>query len=62
MAVCFQAGLSLLQTFQQVASEVQGPLGTLFARAAHQLETGEGAGRALEVLRRGCLLYTSRCV
>ena len=40
MAVCFQAGLSLLQTFQQVASEVQGPLGTLFARAAHQLETG----------------------
>ena len=53
MAVCFQAGLSLLQTFQQVASEVQGPLGTLFARAAHQLETGEGAGRALEVLRRG---------
>lgn len=45
--------MSLLQTFQQVASEVQGPLGTLFARAAHQLETGEGAGRALEVLRRG---------
>ena len=38
--VSFQAGLSLLQTFQQVASEVQGPLGTLFARAAHQLEQG----------------------
>ena len=32
MAVCFQAGLSLLQTFQQVASEVQGPLGTLLDR------------------------------
>lgn len=53
MTACFQAGLSLLQTFQQVASEVQGPLGTLFACAAHQLETGEGAGRALDVLRRG---------
>ena len=61
MAVCFQAGLSLLQTFQQVASEVQGPLGTLFARAAHQLETGEGAGRALEVLRRGSAGVTARC-
>ncbi len=53
MAVCFQAGLSLLQTFQQVASEVQGPLGTLFARAAPQLDTGEGSGRDLEVLSRG---------
>ena len=42
MAVCFQAGLSLLQTFQQVASEVQGPLGTLFARAALDVQHQAG--------------------
>ena len=53
MGVCFQSGLSLLQTFQQVASEVQEPLGALFARAAHRLETGESAEQALEVLRGG---------
>lgn len=53
MGVCFQSGLSLLQTFQQVASEEQEPLATLFARAAHRLETGEGTERALEVLRSG---------
>lgn len=53
MGVCFQSGLSLLQTFQQVASEVQEPLGSLFARAAHRMETGESAARALDVLRSG---------
>lgn len=53
MGVCFQSGLSLLQTFQQVASEVQEPLGSLFAQAAHRLETGESAERALETLRSG---------
>ena len=40
MAVCFQAGLSLLQTFQQVASEVQGPLGTLILPAMLLLVLG----------------------
>lgn len=53
MGVCFQSGLSLLQTFQQVASEMPGPLGSLFASAAHRMETGESAERALAVLRSG---------
>lgn len=53
MGVCFQSGLSLLQTFQQVASEMRGPLGSLFASAAHRMETGESAERALAVLRSG---------
>lgn len=53
MGVCFQSGLSLLQTFQQVASEVQEPLASLFARAAHRMEVGDGAESALDVLRRG---------
>ena len=53
MGACFQSGLSLLQTFQQVAGEVQEPLGSLFARAAHRMETGESAERALDVLRNG---------
>lgn len=53
MGVCFQSGLSLLQTFQQVANEVQGPLGALFARAAHRMETGGSAESALAVLRNG---------
>lgn len=53
MSVCFQSGLSLLQTFQQVANEVQEPLASLFARAAHRMEVGDGAESALEVLRRG---------
>lgn len=53
MGVCFQSGLSLLQTFQQVAEEVKGPLGLLFARAAHRMETGGSAEQALAVLRDG---------
>ena len=53
MGVCFQSGLSLLQTLQQVAQEAKGPLKQLFERAAHRLETGQGATEALEALRRG---------
>lgn len=53
MGVCFHAGFSLMQTFQQVALEVPDPLRTLFQRAAHRMETGQGAESALEELRSG---------
>lgn len=53
MGVCFQSGLSLMQTLQQVASESRGPLRDLFQRAAHRLEIGEGADEALSTLRQG---------
>ncbi|MEG0071285.1 MAG: type II secretion system F family protein [Raoultibacter sp.] len=51
MSVCFRAGLSLLQTFQQVAQETHGPLRALFVRAANDLETGHTAREALCVFR-----------
>ena len=53
MGVCFQSGLSLLQTFQQVAKETDGPLRTLFARGSHLLETGRTSSEALDVFRSG---------
>ncbi|WP_080802064.1 type II secretion system F family protein [Arabiibacter massiliensis] len=53
MGVCFQSGLSLLQTLQQAAREATGPLKGLFERAARRLETGQGASEALEALREG---------
>ncbi len=52
MEVCFQAGLSLLQTFRQVATEVRGPLQKLFDHASHQLETGQSVEDALAAFRR----------
>lgn len=51
MGSCFQAGFSLMQTFQQLASEVKGPLGKRFEECAHLLETGHDAGEALRSLR-----------
>ena len=53
MGVCFQSGLSLLQTFQQVSRETSGPLKALFERSAHRMETGCSAQEALDALRRG---------
>ncbi len=53
MGVCFQSGLSLLQTLKQVASEAEGSLKDLFERAAHRMETGGSAQDALRVLRGG---------
>ena len=47
MGSCFQAGFSLLQTFQQLAGEIKGPLGKRFAACAHLLETGHGSSEAL---------------
>lgn len=51
MSVCFQSGLSLLQTFQQAADETKGPLSSLFRQASHRLEVGQGSDEALSVLR-----------
>lgn len=56
MEVCFQSGLSLLQTFQQVAKETEGPLRLLFVRGANLLETGHTTREALEVFRSGALI------
>ena len=53
MGVCFQSGLSLMQTLAQVADESKGPLRSLFERAAHRLETGGSAEDALRALRGG---------
>ena len=53
MGSCFQAGFSLLQTFQQLAGEIKGPLGKRFAACAHLLETGHGSSEALGALRAG---------
>lgn len=53
MGTCFDAGLTLLQTFRQIVAEVQGPLQQPFMRAAHLLETGRGASEALDELRVG---------
>ena len=53
MSACFGSGFTLLQTMKQVAHDVGGPLGESFGRSAHILETGGGAGEALEALRSG---------
>ena len=51
MQTCFQSGYSLLQTFQQVALESEGPIGELFSHSAHQLQMGATATETLDYLR-----------
>ena len=53
MGVCFGAGLSLMQTFQQVAREMRDPMRSVFARAARTMEAGRGASEALAAIREG---------
>ena len=53
MGTCFDAGLTLQQTLVQVAGETGGPLRSLFAHAAHVLDTGGSATEALAGLRQG---------
>ena len=53
MTMCFGSGFTLLQTFRQVANDVQGPLGASFGRGAHVLEMGGGASQALAELKDG---------
>lgn len=52
MIVCFGAGMTLLQTMEHVASEVEEPLRALFKKAAYTLETGGSAEEALEYLKQ----------
>ncbi|MEA5020774.1 MAG: type II secretion system F family protein [Gordonibacter sp.] len=47
LATCFGAGLTLSQTFFQVAAEIRGPLSTSFSHAAYVLDTGGSAQEAL---------------
>ena len=51
MAVCFRSGQSLLQTMQQVGAATKGPVGALFQRAAHLLETGGSTREVLSVFQ-----------
>ena len=51
MAVCFRSGQSLLQTMQLVGAATKGPVGVLFQRAAHLLETGGSTREALSVFQ-----------
>lgn len=52
MSACFSSGFTLLQTFQQVAMEIPGPLGKLFGRSASVLETGGTVAQSLDCLRK----------
>ena len=56
MEACFQTGYTLVQTFEQVAKEAEGPLRGPFLRAAHLLEAGRPASEALASLRDDALL------
>lgn len=51
MSACFHVGYSLLQTFRHLASEIRGSLGTLFEKAASDLETGRTATETLQRMR-----------
>lgn len=52
MSACFKSGLSLQQTFQHLAKEMEGPLQPCFERAAGAMEAGESPKSALRVLRK----------
>ncbi len=51
---CLQAGMSLQQTFAQVAVEVPGGFSQVFARGANMMETGAPAEAALDYVRQAC--------
>lgn len=52
MQSCFQAGLSLEQTFQQLSDSLQGDLGRSFENASRMLKTGRSIPEALEYLNK----------
>lgn len=56
MSVCFQSGLTLLQTFQHVSEETAEPLSSLFSHAAHRMEIGESATEALSTIREDSVI------
>ena len=51
MSACFHSGYSLLQSFDYIAHEVDGPMSRLFRRAASDLSTGLSASDALKHMR-----------
>lgn len=51
MSSCFFVGLSLHQTFVQVASELNNPLGKIFRQAAYEMEAGKTTSEALGIFR-----------
>jgi tight adherence protein B len=52
MSSCFDAGLTLMQTFLQVADDAPEPLAGTFAKAAHLLQTGGSTRDALALIKR----------
>lgn len=50
LSACFSSGLSLVQSFRQLAQSGTGPVRMLFERSAHVLETGGTVKEALTVL------------
>lgn len=51
IGACLQAGYTLMQTFDQVAREVDGPLKAAFSQSARLLEAGRPVSEALLRLR-----------
>lgn len=51
MGACLSSGFTLMQTFQQISSEMQGSIGRLFGRSAHALEIGESTTDVLAHLQ-----------
>ncbi len=62
MGVCFHTGLSLMQTFQQIAQETRGPLQTLFKQCARRMEIGGTVQEALQSLKEGTSVSELRFV
>lgn len=52
MTTCSSSGFTLLQTFEQIAHDMNGRFGQIFAQSAHVLQTGGSVADAMDVLRR----------
>lgn len=51
LAACFGSGMTLVQTFRQVAADTDGELGRTFGRCANILDTGGSTSEALDKLK-----------
>lgn len=56
LAGCFQSGLTVAQAFERQASDLPGPIGSLFGEAASRIQVGEGVHGALDHLRKASSL------
>ena len=56
IGACLQTGYTLMQTFDQVSREVDGPLKTAFSQAARLLEAGRPVPEALSKLREAAAI------